>query len=129
VRLLLDTHVFLWVTLTPLRLSAAAREAIADRANEVYVSAAAMWEIVMKFPSGKLQLPMDPGNYVPSRMAAMGFASLPVTQVHVLAVSSLPATHKDPFDRIMIAQAQIEGLTFVTRDATLLTFPVNTLQA
>jgi len=128
-RLLLDTHVFLWAALTPSKLAAAVREVIADRANEIYVSAASTWEIVIKVPTGKLKLPMDPVSYVTSRMAAFGFSSLPITQDHALAVSSLPLKHKDPFDRIMIAQAQIEGLTFVTCDAKLLTYPVNTIKA
>jgi PIN domain nuclease of toxin-antitoxin system len=128
-RLLLDTHVFLWTTLTPSKLSAAAREAIADRANEVFISAAVAWEMVVKFPTGKLQLPTNPANYVPSRIKAFGFTSLPITQDHVLAVASLPSIHADPFDRIMIAQAQIEGLTLVTRDAASLTYPVNAMKA
>ena len=72
---------------------------------------------------------MDPASYVPSRIAALGFAPLPITQHHALAVSSLPATHQDPFDRIMIAQTQVDGLTFVTRDSASLTYPVKTIEA
>jgi PIN domain nuclease of toxin-antitoxin system len=128
-RLLLDTHVFLWAALTPSRLSVAAREAITDRANEVYISAAVSWEIVIKFPRAKFKIPTNPTTYVPSRVAALGFRPLPITQDHALAVESLPSIHRDPFDRIMIAQAIIEGLTFVTRDARLLTYPVLTIEA
>jgi PIN domain nuclease of toxin-antitoxin system len=128
-RLLLDTHVFLWAVASPQKLSVAAREAITDRANQIYVSVALAWEIVIKFQAGKLKLPTSPVSYVPSRIATLGFTTLPITQDHVLAVASLPAKHADPFDRIMIAQAQIESLTFVTRDATLLTYPVSTIKA
>ena len=128
-RLLLDTHVFLWLAGSPSKLSVAATDAIADRANDVFISAAVTWEIVLKYPSGKLRLPTSPASYVPSRIAAFGFSSLPITQDHAIAVASLPATHTDPFDRIMIAQAQVEGLTFVTRDAASLTYPVNTIEA
>jgi PIN domain nuclease of toxin-antitoxin system len=129
VRLLLDTHVFLWIAADPANLSPVALDAIANRSNRTYVSVATAWEIVIKTQSGKLRLPTDPSSYVPSRIAALGFASLPITQDHALAISSLPPTHKDPFDRIMIAQAQIEGLTLVTRDAASLTYPVQTLKA
>jgi PIN domain nuclease of toxin-antitoxin system len=128
-RLLLDTHAFLWATGKPALLSPAARDAVSDRANDVYVSAAVAWEIAIKAGRGKLRLPMGPATFVPSRIAALGFTSLPISLDHALAVAALPATHADPFDRILIAQAQFEGLTLVTRDATMLSYPVQTLEA
>jgi PIN domain nuclease of toxin-antitoxin system len=128
-RVLIDTHVFLWAVASHSKLSAEARDVIADRENDIYVSAAATWEIVTKVQTGKLKLPMDPTTYIRSRMSALGFSALAITHEHTLALSSLPLTHKDPFDRIMIAQAQIEGLTFITRDARLLIYAVNTIKA
>jgi PIN domain nuclease of toxin-antitoxin system len=106
-----------------------ARAAIEDSTAEVFVSAAAAWEIVIKHSLGKLVLPLDPSTYVPARIASLGFRSLPITLEHSLAVGKLPNHHNDPFDRIMIAQAQIEGLTFVTIDATASQYPVRVLSA
>jgi len=128
-RLLLDTHVFLWAASSPKTLSAKARKEIEDLANEVYVSAAVAWEIAIKYPSGKLTLPMGPSSYVPSRLIALGFQQLPITQEHALAVESLPNIHNDPFDRIMIAQAQYESMILVTRDHDSLAYPVRTIKA
>jgi PIN domain nuclease of toxin-antitoxin system len=128
-RLLLDTHVFMWAASNPSTLSANARAAIEDPQNDVWISAAVAWELAIKFPSGKLTLPTEPASYVPSRIAALGFSALPITQDHALAVASLPPLHSDPFDRIMIAQAQYEGLTFVTRDARSLSYPVHVIRA
>jgi PIN domain nuclease of toxin-antitoxin system len=128
-RLLLDTHAFLWAAGSPARLSETARAAIADRANDVYVSVAVAWEIAIKAGSGKLRLPMEPAAYLPSRLAAMGLTPLPITLDHALAVAALPAVHADPFDRIMIAQAQVEGLTLVTRDPFTRGYAVKTLDA
>jgi PIN domain nuclease of toxin-antitoxin system len=128
-RLLIDTHVFLWSTSAPDRLSANARAAIEDSDNEVYVSAAVGWEMSIKYAVGKLGLPMSPELYLPSRMVAHSFKALGISMEHALVVSSLPAYHADPFDRIMIAQAQFEGMTFVTRDMHALTYPVRTIEA
>jgi PIN domain nuclease of toxin-antitoxin system len=128
-RLLLDTHAFLWAAGVSSRLCPEAREAIADRANDVFVSSAAAWEIAIKCSRGRLQLPMGPSAFVLSRIAALGLTLLPITLEHALAVATLPATHNDPFDRIMIAQAQFEGMTFVTRDAASLRYPVKLMEA
>jgi PIN domain nuclease of toxin-antitoxin system len=128
-RLLLDTHTFLWAAGAPARLSEAAREAIADRANDVYVSVAVAWEIAIKAGRGRLRLPMSPATFVPSRISVMGLTALPITLDHALAVAALPALHADPFDRIMVAQAQVEGLTLVTRDVLTRSYAVPTLEA
>lgn len=128
-RLLLDTHVFLWAASDPAALSKQAREAIEDSSNEVFVSSAAGWEIVIKHALGKLTLPFEPAAYVPARISTLGFKALPIELAHTLAVASLPEHHRDPFDRIMIAQSQVEGLVFVTADEAAIRYPVGTMRA
>jgi PIN domain nuclease of toxin-antitoxin system len=128
-RILLDTNAFLWAVQQPEELQDAAREAIEDPATEVYVSSAAVWEISIRYGKGHLPLPLAPLVYIAARMKALGFQDLPITRDHALATGLLPAIHADPFDRVMIAQAQVEGLTLVTRDARILAYPVKTLPA
>ena len=128
-RLLLDTHVFLWCAMDSGRLPQNVRDAVEDPGNDVYVSSAAAWEIAIKFDLGKLPLPTSPVLWTPSRIEKLGFKELPVSVDHACAVSSLPAHHADPFDRLMIAQAQLEGLTLVTADKAVLTYPVKLLDA
>jgi PIN domain nuclease of toxin-antitoxin system len=129
VRLLLDTHVFLWAAADPDQLRANARAAIEDSATEVFVSAAVAWEISIKVAVGKLTVPADPAVWFPARVRSLGFQALDISVVHALAVGGLPEVHRDPFDRIMIAQAQIEGLTLVTRDPENQKYPINLLEA
>ncbi|HEY9179256.1 MAG TPA: type II toxin-antitoxin system VapC family toxin [Candidatus Baltobacteraceae bacterium] len=128
-RLLLDTHVFLLSATEPETLSASARNAIVDPANEVFVSAAVAWEISIKVAAEKLALPGDPAAWFPARLRALAFDPLHISVEHALAAGALPDIHKDPFDRIMIAQAQIEGLTFVTRDPQNRKYAVRVLPA
>lgn len=128
-RLLLDTHAFLWAAAEPEHLRSGTREAIEDSANEVFVSAAVAWEITLQAALGKLTVPADPAVWFPARMRSLGFQGIDITAAHALAVGGLPKIHRDPFDRIMIAQAQIEGLTFVTRDPDNHQYPVHVLQA
>ncbi|MGH7706519.1 MAG: type II toxin-antitoxin system VapC family toxin [Vulcanimicrobiaceae bacterium] len=128
-RLLLDTHAFIWAASMPENLSRTARSAIEDSVNEVFVSSAVAWEIAIKHALGKLSLPSDPVNWVAARVRALGFLPLAITHEHALAVSSLPKYHDNPFDRIMIAQAQVEGLTLATVDTDSLRYPVQTLRA
>lgn len=109
---LLDTHVFLWWADDPSVLSESARAAIGDGKNTIYVSAAVAWEIVIKKAIGKLDTPDD----LEEVMAANHFLPLPITFSHALRVLSLPNHHRDPFDRLLIAQALHEGFTFVSRD-------------
>jgi PIN domain nuclease of toxin-antitoxin system len=108
----LDTHTFLWWLDDPQLLSEAAREAIGDGRNTIYVSAVVVWEIVIKRALGKLDAPDD----IEAAMAANRFLPPPVTVPHALAVQALPDFHRDPFDRLLIAQARREGLTLVTHD-------------
>lgn len=110
--LLLDTHVFLWWLDDPQLLTKVAREAIGDARNIVYVSAAVVWEIAIKRALGKLDAPGD----VQGAMIANRFLSLPITMAHALAVEALPHHHRDPFDRLLIAQANFEGFHLVSRD-------------
>lgn len=128
-RLLLDTNVVLAAIVSPNKLRPAARAAIGDPSNELYVSAAAVWEIVMKHALGKLPMPREPATAIPAWFAALGFRDLPILRSHVLAVARLPAIHQDPFDRIMIAQALVEGLTISTRDRVVRKYPVPTQAA
>jgi PIN domain nuclease of toxin-antitoxin system len=111
VRLLLDTHTLLW-WLADEGLTAQAREAIADPANLVAVSAASAWEISIKKALGKLTAPDD----LEQQVQAGGFVPLPIGIAHGIAAGQLPRHHEDPFDRMLIAQALAEGLTIVTRD-------------
>src|SRR5262245_8316684 len=110
--LLLDTHVLLWWLDDPALLSEPAREAISNGKNTVYVSAAIVWEIVIKRSLGKPQAPDD----LEEAITKNRFLPLPVTIAHAQAVESLPAVHRDPFDRMLIAQAKHERLKVVSRD-------------
>ena len=111
-RLLLDTLALLWALATPDRLSPRARDAIVDGTNEVFVSPASPWELVIKEAAGKLQATGD----LRAEIDAAAFVALPITIDHALAAGALPLHHKDPFDRMLIAQATLESLTIVTRD-------------
>lgn len=114
-RLLLDTHVFLWWLADAKALPPAARKKIVE-ADAVYVSAASLWEAVIKIGIGRLKA--DPGA-LSRGVVDSGFVHLPVTSEHTVALSRLPALHKDPFDRILVAQAVTEPLHFLTADRTL----------
>ena len=123
--LLLDTHVVLWWLDDPTALDAPARRLIADPRNRVFVSAAVAWEITIKRQLGKLDAPDD----LEPALEQERFQHLPITVRHALAVAELPAIHGDPFDRIQIAQARLEGLTIVTRDATIPRYGVPCVRA
>ena len=128
-RLLLDTHCWLWAEMSPERLSDAARSALEDGENEVRFSAASAWEMGIKNSLGKLRLPEQSVTYLPKRMAALGISSLDITIEHALAAGALPALHRDPFDRMLVAQAAFEGLMLMTADAQLLPYDVEILWA
>jgi PIN domain nuclease of toxin-antitoxin system len=115
-RLLLDTHVLLWSALEPDRISAIGREAIEDGENSVYVSAVSAWEIAIKQSIGKLELARPAERWLPDVLRRSGFAPLPVDLTAALRVRALPWHHRDPFDRLLAAQAIEEGLTLVTND-------------
>jgi PIN domain nuclease of toxin-antitoxin system len=127
-KLLLDTHVWLWMQVSPDRMQPEARARIADGNNEILLSAASGWEIAIKYSLGRLPLPEDPVSYVPSRMSRSGTRGLPVQHAHALAVAGLPRLHRDPFDRVLVAQALIEKATLVTADAQLAQYDVPLLK-
>lgn len=117
-RLLLDTHVALWAVVDSLRLSAKAREMILAPANEVYVSAASVWEISIKFTLGRGNMPVS-GAHAADCFSRAGYFRLPMTWEHALAVESLPLHHADPFDRMLVAQSLTEPMFLLTCDGTL----------
>ena len=121
---LLDTHTWLWWHTRPECLSERVRKIITDPENRVDFSAASAWEIAIKMSIGKLRLPDDPERYVPAQLAVEGFTILPVALAHALRVSSLPPHHPDPFDRLLIAQAQCEELTLLSSDGRLRMYDV-----
>ena len=123
-RLLLDTHAFLWVLDAPQRIPAWIRSAIADAENEVFVSAASAWEIAIKQSLGRLPAFSDDPLEALHRS---GLAELPVTVAHARATRSLPLLHRDPFDRLLVAQAQSEGLGLVSRDPAIRQYQVTVL--
>lgn len=124
-RLLLDTHVFLWWLADASQLSKRTREAIADNAAVVHVSAASVWEAAIKTAAGKLRVAGD----LPAAIPASGFVELPVVARHAWEAGALPRHHSDPFDRILVAQARLEELTIVTRDETFPRYGVPVLPA
>jgi len=127
VKLLLDTHALLWWWLDDPQLSPAARTAIADPANEVWVSAASAWEIAIKQRLGKLDgVPEATSRFV-ELVAADGFRLMPMQAAHGLRAGSHPAEHRDPFDRMLAAQAELEQATLVSRDEALTGFGVGML--
>jgi len=124
-RLLLDTHVLLWWLSDDPRLGQAARQAIANPKNQVYVSAASTWEISIKQSLGKLSAPDDMDGIVEDA----GFDKLPITLFHGDQAGVLPKHHRDPFDRMQVAQAQSEGLVVVTNDEKIARYGIRVLNA
>lgn len=127
-RALLDTQVWLWMLTEPARLGPA-HEIVEDIRNELLFSAASSWEISIKHALGRLPLPESPAMYVPQRIRSTGVISLPVEHSHALAVAELPHHHRDPFDRLLIAQAQLEGVPIITGDPFLERYEVNVIRA
>jgi PIN domain nuclease of toxin-antitoxin system len=125
-KLLLDTHAFIWWDSDPAQLSARALAALRDPANEVWLSVASVWEMVIKAQLGKLTLRVPLAEVV-RQQQANGLRVLPVTLAHALAVEGLPPIHKDPFDRVLIAQANVEGAELVSADHVVRQYPVSVL--
>jgi PIN domain nuclease of toxin-antitoxin system len=124
VKLLLDTQVWLWMLAAPARLSAAGRRLVVSTDHELFLSAASAWEIAIKYGLGKLKFPGPPADLVPEWMRRTGVTPLAVLHRHALHVASLPAHHRDPFDRLLVAQAQLEELTILTADRNLARYDV-----
>lgn len=123
-RLLLDTHVLLW-WLADEPIAPAAAEAIADPANDVWVSAASIWEIGIRRAAGRLTFIGDPVDVT----EAAGFALLPIKPRHAVDAATLPEHHRDPFDRMLVAQARMEQMTLVSRDGSIHAYDVSVLRA
>ena len=124
---LLDTHTFLWWNIDDPRLSEMAREIIANGENEIYFSAASAWEIAIKTARKRLILPEPPEQYVAKRMNLHHFKPLPIQLSHALHVYNLAELHRDPFDRLLIAQCQIEGMPLISADAEIAQYKVDVL--
>ena len=121
-KLLLDTHLLLWAAGHPDRLSERVRSLIKDPENELLFSAASLWEIVIKNELGRDDFRVD-ARVLRRGLLDNGYNELPVVSDHVVAVESLPAIHKDPFDRILVAQATVEGITLVSADPWVAKYP------
>jgi PIN domain nuclease of toxin-antitoxin system len=119
VRLLLDTHTLLWFYLGDLRLSGPAQAAILDRSNLKLVSPASYWEIAIKMGAGKYALRVPYEDFIREAIFDNGFEILPIEPRHTAALINMPRHHKDPFDRLLIAQASVEGIPIVSADAAL----------
>jgi PIN domain nuclease of toxin-antitoxin system len=127
-KLLLDTHVFIWWADHPEKLSAAALSALEDEANELLLSVASVWEMQIKIQLGKLKLSLPLKELIKNQQDTNALTVSPVTLTHVLALDALPFHHKDPFDRLLIAQSIEEGLTLVTADSQFSNYSVSLLQ-
>jgi len=115
---LVDTHLLLWAALQPERLSAAATKVLEDRTSGLMFSAASMWEVAIKTSKGRPDFRVDP-RLLRRALLENGYAELSISSEHAVAVANLPGHHGDPFDRIQVAQARVEGLVFLTSDSVL----------
>ncbi|MBD2006112.1 MULTISPECIES: type II toxin-antitoxin system VapC family toxin [Cyanophyceae] len=126
-KLLLDTHVFLWFISGDRRLSNDLRDSIRDSDNEVYLSVVSVWEAIIKYQLGKLPLPDSPETYLPKQRDIHLIASLHLDENSVAQLANLPPLHRDPFDRILICQAVEHGLTIATLDAAIRAYSVSVI--
>lgn len=121
-KLLLDTHLLLWAAGQPERLSGPARDLIEAAENELVFSTASLWEVVIKRGLGREDFKVDP-RLLRRGLLDNGYSELPIGSEHVVAIDTLPPLHKDPFDRVLIAQALVEGITLLTRDPVVARYP------
>jgi PIN domain nuclease of toxin-antitoxin system len=126
-RLLLDTCTFLWLATDDPAMSASAKDVIADPLNDVYLSSISAWEIAIKFRLGRLPLPVPPERYVTDRRLALRIDDLAFDEAAACHTHLLPLLHRDPFDRALVAQAIVCGLTVLTPDGLIRSYPVPTL--
>ena len=118
-RLLLDTHVFIWFVLSPAQLSSVTLAAIQNAQNTIYLSLASAWEMSIKSGLGKLSLTQPIEGFVQDQTRRNRFEILPITLQHISAVENLPHHHRDPFDRLLIAQSMTEGIPLITADHSI----------
>lgn len=123
-RLLLDTHVFLWYISNDPKLPAPFVDAIREPSNDIYLSAVSIWEAVIKHGSGKLPLPAPPAEYLSRQREAHGISAPPIDEGAMTHLAALPSLHRDPFDRVLIAQALQHGLTIATVDSDIAAYRV-----
>ena len=126
-RALLDSHAFIWWVLDMPNLSVNCRAILEDGANEISLSSVSAYEIAYKAAQGGLTLPEQPAEYVSSRIAANGFETMPIHLGHALRAATLPRIHGDPTDRMLVAQAQVEGLVLLTADPAIGRYDVETV--
>lgn len=127
-KVLIDTHCWLWLCFEPERFSRSTLERLADPDTERLVSSASIWEIVIKHGLGKLTLPVAPATFVPSRLQTTQTDVLPISAAHALRVADLPDHHRDPFDRMIVAQAMIEATPLLTADKAIRKYDVEFLR-
>lgn len=125
-RVLLDTHVWLWMLTQPERLGQH-QQLLSDAGTDLLLSAVSSWEIAIKHALGRLPLPEPPASYVPSRMRSTGVLGLSVEHSHALEVAVLPPHHRDPFDRLLVAQARLEDVPILTADRAIGLYDVDTM--
>jgi len=124
---LLDTSIFLWALGAEHKLNQKARELLSSSAAELYLSAASSWEIAIKFALGALALPKPPSQFIPNAIGSLAIRSLDITHFHSLMAGELPAHHRDPFDRMLIAQARMENMVLLTADRAFLKYEVKSM--
>jgi PIN domain nuclease of toxin-antitoxin system len=125
-RALLDTHTLLWWVTNDSQLSQPVREIITNPENTIYFSVASSWEIIIKYNAGKLPLPEQAPQFIESSLKINRFESLSIELSHILQIHQLPDYHRDPFDRILVAQAQVENLLLLTIDHQIKRYPIQT---
>jgi PIN domain nuclease of toxin-antitoxin system len=126
-RILLDTHIFLWFISGDTQLSTDVRDAIREPDNEIYLSAVSVWEVIVKYQLGKLPLPEHPETYLPKQRDLHQIASLSLDENSVVKLAELPLLHRDPFDRMLICQALQNGLIVATVDSAVRAYPVSVM--
>jgi len=124
-KLLLDTHTFLWWITDDPQISAKAHELMGDSQNDLYWSAASTWEVAIKYALGRLPLPDAPAMYLPAELGKNRIESLPIIDTHAFQAGLLPRHHRDPFDRMLVAQAQVEAFGIVSNDTKIRLYNVN----
>ncbi|MGD8405687.1 MAG: type II toxin-antitoxin system VapC family toxin [Anaerolineales bacterium] len=124
---MLDTHIFLWWNLGSSQLSERVVSVISDGNNEIFISAVSAWEIAIKFAKKRLTLPEDPVLFVPSRMQLHGFQPLPIQIHHATRIYELPMQHTDPFDRLLVAQSQLEEMPLISKDEEIQKYDVEVI--
>ena len=124
---LLDTHAFLWAVTDDARLTPAARAVFADSANNLFLSAVRVWEIVLKAQAGKLHLKGSVARFFADQLARNSLSTLDISPRHILRVAELPRLHRDPFDRLLVAQAQVENMPLLSADTKIAPYAVRVI--